>query len=62
MAASPVPGECVHPGFKNRICDADAGTNRRSAGVLDHSTERLSVTDIGQPVVKLTTADAHLFR
>jgi hypothetical protein len=52
MASSPVPGECFHPGFVDRICDADAGTNRNSTVALDHGTERLPVADIGQPIVK----------
>jgi hypothetical protein len=52
MASSTVPRECFHAGFVNRICDADAGTNRNSTVVLDHGTERLPVADIGQPIVK----------
>jgi hypothetical protein len=52
MASSPVRGECFHPGFVNRICDADAGTDRNSTVVLNHGTERLPVADIGQPIVK----------
>jgi hypothetical protein len=54
MASSSVPGECFHSGAVNRIRDADAGANRNSTIVFDHGTERLSVADIRQPIVKTT--------
>jgi hypothetical protein len=54
MASSPVSGECFQSGAVNPIRDADAGANRNSTIVLDHSTERLSEVDIGQPIVKTT--------
>src|SRR5262249_41921333 len=54
MAASPVPGACLHSGAVNRIRDAHAGANGNSAVVLDHGAERLPVADIRQPIVEAT--------
>jgi hypothetical protein len=52
MASSPMPSERFHSRTVNRIRDADASANGNSAIVLDYGTERLSMADIRQPIVK----------
>jgi len=54
MASSPMLSERFHPRTVNRIRDADASANGNSAIVLNYGTERLSVADIRQPIVKTT--------